>query len=230
MNMTDWFWRGDYGAAPTNYIALIIALLLAFLCGHVIAWTYMFTHTGLSYSRSYVNTLILMPVIVALVMLILANNLVLAFGLMAIFAMVRFRSILRDTLDTAYVLAVIVIGLACGTLKFTSAIIGCLATALIMLYFWATAFGTRHRYNLILNIQWVRPAGELGDLRQVLLRHSRHAQCASQRSNEGYPGIDLSYRLLLRDPERGQEMLDELRALKGVARVSSLHSGDESEL
>src|SRR5438270_11454484 len=123
--MSDWFFRGDYGAAPTNYTAVLIALLLAFVCGHTIAWIYVFTHTGLSYSRSYVNTLILMPIIVALVMLVLANNLVLAFGFMAIFAMVRFRSILRDTLDTAYVLAVIVMGLAFGILKFTSAVLGC---------------------------------------------------------------------------------------------------------
>ena len=228
--MNEWFLRGDYGVTPTDYATLVIALLLAFACGHVIAWMYMFTHTGLSYSRSYVDTLILMPVIVALVMLILSNNLVLAFGLMAIFAMVRFRSILRDTLDTAYVLAVIVLGLACGTLKFTSAVIGCLATAAIMFYFWLTGFGTRHRYDLILNIQWVRPAAELGDLRQVLKRHSRNALCASQRSNEGYPGIDLSYRVLLRDPARSHEILEELRTLNGVARVSSLQAGDESEL
>jgi len=228
--MNDWFLRGDYGAAPTNYATLAIALLLAFACGHAVAWTYMFTHTGLSYSRSYVNTLILMPVIVALVMLVLANNLVVAFGLMAIFAMVRFRSILRDTLDTAYVLAVIVIGLACGTTKFTSAIIGCLATLAIMFYFWATAFGTRHRYDLIVNIQWVRPAAELAQLRQLLQRHSRTIQCASQRSNEGYAGVELSYRLLLRDPARSQELKDELRGQAGVARVSSVNAGDESEL
>ena len=228
--MSDWFLRGDYGAVPTNYAALIVALLLAFACGHAIAWTYMFTHSGLSYSRSYTNTLILIPVMVALVMMILANNLVLAFGLMAIFAMVRFRSILRDTLDTAYVLAVIVIGLACGTAKFSSAIIGCLATLLIMFYFWTTAFGTRHRYDLIVNIQWTRPATELPDLRQLLQRHSRAIQCASQRSNEGYAGVDLSYRLFLRDPARSQELLEELKALQGVARVSSLHAGDESEL
>jgi hypothetical protein len=228
--MNNFLLHGDYGSAPTNYGALIVALLLSFVCGHAIAWIYMLTHSGLSYSRSYVNTLILMPVIVALVMLILANNLVLAFGLMAIFAMVRFRSILRDTLDTAYILAVIVIGLACGTLKFSSAVIGCLATAAIMIYFWATGFGTRYRYDLIVNIQWLRPAAELAELRQLLRRHSRSTQCASQRSNEGYPGVDLSYRLLLRDPSRVDELLDELRACKGVARVSSLHAGDESEM
>jgi hypothetical protein len=228
--MNDWFLRGDYGAAPTNYAVLVMALLLSFACGHAIAWTYMFTHTGLSYSRSYVNTLILMPVIVALVMMVLANNLVLAFGLMAIFAMVRFRSILRDTLDTAYVLAVIVIGLACGTCKFTSAVIGCLATAAIMFYFWGTGFGTRHRYDLIVNLHWVRPAAELRDLRQLFHRHSRNTHFASQRSGEGSPGLDISCRLLLRDPARSQELMDELRAMKGVARASGLEAADESEL
>jgi|SRR4051812_23219637 hypothetical protein len=228
--MNTWFLRGDFGAAPTNYSVLIIALLLSFVCGHAIAWVYMFTHSGLSYSRSYVNTLIIMPVIVAMVMLILANNLVLAFGLMAIFAMVRFRSILRDTLDTTYVLAVIVIGLACGTLKFTSAVIGCLATVAIMFYLWLTAFGTRLRYNLIVNVQWVRPAAELDTLRQLLRRHSRKTTCASQRSNEGYEGVDVSYRLLLRDPERADQLVEELRALEGVARVSSLSTPDESEI
>jgi len=135
MQLNDWLLRGDYGSAPTQYVPMIISLLLSFVCGHAIAYTYMFTHTGLSYSRSYVNTLVIMPVIVAMVMMILANNLVLAFGLMAIFAMVRFRSILRDTLDTAYVLAVIVIGLACGTMKLTSALIGTVATAGIIFIF-----------------------------------------------------------------------------------------------
>jgi hypothetical protein len=228
--MNNWFLNGDYGVVPTDYAVLTIALLLSFLCGHAVAWTYMFTHTGLSYSRSYVNSLILMPVIVALVMMVLANNLIIAFGLMAIFAMVRFRSVLRDTLDTAYVLAVIVIGLACGTLKFTSAIIGCLATIAIMLYFWASAFGTRQRYDLILNLQWTRPAGEMPELLQLLNRHARSVLCASQRSSEGYAGVDLSYRLLLRDPARSHELMDELKSLSGVARATSLSAGDESEL
>ncbi|TAK96660.1 MAG: DUF4956 domain-containing protein [Verrucomicrobia bacterium] len=228
--MNNWFLDGDYGVVPTDYSVLALALLLAFLCGHAVAWTYMFTHTGLSYSRSYVNSLIIMPVIVALVMMVLANNLIIAFGLMAIFAMVRFRSVLRDTLDTAYVLAVIVIGLACGTLKFTSAIIGCAATIAIMIYFWASAFGTRQRYDLILNLQWTRPATELTELIQLLNRHARSVLCASQRSSEGYGGVDLSYRLLLRDPARSHELMHELKSLEGVARATSLAAGDESEL
>ena len=222
--------RGDYGVAATDVHLLLVALLLAFVCGHIIAWIYMLTHSGLSYSRSYVNSLIILPVLVALVMLILANNLVLAFGLMAIFAMVRFRSVLRDTLDTAYVLAVIVLGLACGTLKFSSAICGCVITVAIMLYFHASRFGTRHRYDLILNVQWLRPAAELGELRRLLERHASTAFCASQRSREDDGGVDLSYRLLLRDPARSHDLVSEIRALTGVSHVTVLQVGEESEL
>ncbi|MBI3414485.1 MAG: DUF4956 domain-containing protein [Verrucomicrobia bacterium] len=228
--MNDWFLRGDYGLAPTNYPALLLALLLAFLAGHTISWVYMLTHSGLSYSRSYVSTLIILPVIVALVMMVLANNVVLALGLMAIFAMVRFRTILRDALDTSYVLAVVVIGLACGTQKFATAVIGCAFTVVIMLYFWLTSFGTRHRYDIIVNLHWSRPLNDLIDLKALLTRHSRTTRCASQRSNEGYPGTDLSYRLLLRDPARIEDLLTELRSLNGVSRVTSLQAQDESEI
>src|SRR5678816_4598378 len=87
---------GDFGMAPTNLPALALGLLLAFCMGHIVSWVYMVTHSGLSYSRAFVISLILMPTIVALVMNILSNNLIMAFGMLAVFAVVRFRHILRD--------------------------------------------------------------------------------------------------------------------------------------
>jgi hypothetical protein len=43
---------------------------------------------------------------------------------MAIFAIVRFRNILRDTLDTTFILSAIVLGMAAGAMKFAAAAIG----------------------------------------------------------------------------------------------------------
>src|SRR5918992_5872172 len=153
----DWLLQGDYGSAPPNWPAMVLGLLIAFAAGQIIAWIYMLTHSGLSYSRSFVNSLIVMPTIVSLVMMVLSNNLVTAFGMMAVFAIVRFRNILRDTMDTTYVLSVIVIGMACGTQKYTSAVVGALLVAALMVYLWYTSFGSRHRYDLILNFRWNRP-------------------------------------------------------------------------
>lgn len=226
----DAFMHGDYGIAPTNFPGMALGLLLAFAMGHIIAWVYMLTHSGLSYSRSFVNALVIMPVIVSIVMGVLANSIVTAFGMMAVFAIVRFRNILRDTLDTTYVLTVLVIGLACGSQKFTTAVIGCALISMAMLYMWTTSFGSRHRYDLIVNLHWARPLLELPDLSRALNRHSRRTLCASQRSHEGYEGTDLSYRLLLRDPKRMEEMLTELRATTGVSRVTSMQAEDQSEV
>ena len=228
--MIDSLLTGDFASAPTNIPAMVLGLLVAFAGGHAVAWVYMWTHSGLSYSRSFVNSLVVIPTVVSLVMMVLSNNLITAFGLMAVFAIVRFRNILRDTLDTTYILSVIVIGMAAGTLKYSTAIIGCVITLSIFVYLWATAFGSRQRYDMIVNLHWGRPIQELNDLKNLLHRHSLRTVCASQRSNEGYEGTDVSYRLLLRDPERMDQLLMELRGLQGVSRVTGLKAEEESEV
>jgi hypothetical protein len=190
----------------------------------------MVTHSGLSYSRTFVNALVLLPPIVCLVMMVLTNNLITAFGMMAVFAIVRFRNILRDTLDTTYILISLVVGMATGTHKFASALFGCVLISLTMLYLWITSFGMRHRYDLILNLHWARPTKELHELDRLLNRHSWKTQLASQRTLEGYEGADLSYRLLLRNAMRAQDLLIEVRGVPGVSRVSSMAATEESEL
>jgi hypothetical protein len=222
--------QGDYGIAPTSFQTVLLAMLLAFLMGQLIAWVYMFTHSGVSYSRSFVMSLILMPVIVALVLMVLSNNLVTAFGLMAVFAIVRFRNILRDTLDTSYVLAVIVLGMACGTQKFSTAIVGTGVVVTLMIYLWFTSFGSRHRYDLILNLHWSRAVSDLPALERLLERHSFKAQCANRHFDSEAVGTDVSYRLVLRDPSRVPDLLRELAMLPGVDQVSSMKAEDESEV
>ena len=229
--MNDWIFQGDYAANPVDYRIGLLSLLLAFACGHVMAWLYIGTHTGLSYSRSFVNSLIVMPVIVALVLMILSNSLVTAFGLMAVLAIVRFRNVLRDTLDTTYVLGVIVLGMACGTQRFTTAVLGCALLTGIIVYLWFTSFGTRQRYGMVLNLHWApRTIADMSDLAKVLGRHSRKVHRTNQRSREGGEGTDLSYRILLRNPDRADELLAELRALEGVSAVTALGAEEESEL
>ncbi len=229
--MSEWMlFTGDYALAPINVPALILSLLLSYLLGQLIAWVYMLTHSGLSYSRSFVKSLVVTPVIVALVMAVLANNIVTAFGLMAVFAIVRFRNILRDTLDTSYVLGVIVIGMGCGTQKYATALLGGCLIAAVLCFLWYTSFGSRHRYDLILNLRWARPATELAELAALLERHAMRLQLASQRASDTGTGADISYRLLLRDPDRANELLAELQALPGVSRITTLRAEEESEL
>ncbi len=222
--------RGDYGTVPTDPTLTALALLLAFLCGQFIAWIYLVTHSGLSYSRSFVNSLIVMPVVVATVMMVLSNNLVTAFGLMAVFAIVRFRNILRDTLDTSYVLMVIVIGMACGTLKFGTAVMGTAAAALIMLYLNYTFFGARQRYDAILNFRWERPLSQLREIDDLIGLYTFRRVETGRRTSRERDGADLSWRVLMRDPATLDALVAELQAVSGVSRVTGLNAESESEI
>ncbi len=228
--MSDWIYLGDVAPLPTDFMALIMALLLAFLCGQLLAWVYMYTHSGLSYSRTYVGSLILIPITVSLVMMVLDNNLVTAFSLMAVFAIVRFRNIVRDTLDTVYILSLIVIGMACGTQKFSTAVIGTLVAASVIYYIWFTSFGSRQRYDLILNLHWSDSLRELANLNNLLDRHALKVHMASQRSAQDEQGADLSYRLLLRDPGRVHDLLSDLQANTSISRVTTMKAEEESEV
>src|ERR1041384_6493656 len=174
--MLDSFLSSDFGRAPTDFKALILGLLISLAGGHILAWVYMITHSGLSYSRSFVKSLIVMPVVVALVMHVLSNNLITAFGMMAVFTIVRFRNMLRDTLDTTYILLVLALGMAAGSEKFATAVAGLLVMVLALLYLWLTSFGSRHRYDIILNLRWSRPLADVGEVDQLPRRHARQAR------------------------------------------------------
>ena len=228
--MNEMLFRGDFASAPLNVPAMLLGLALAFVGGHVISWVYMATHSGLSYSRSFVNSLLVIPCIVSLVMMVLSNSIVTAFGLMAVFAIVRFRNILRDTMDASYILMVIVLGMASGTMKFSTAIVGTLFLCGLMVYLWLTRFGTRHRYDMILNFHWAGPGPERPKLEDLLKHYSLKSICASERRHEGFAGSDLSYRLLLKDPETMPSLLEELQVYPGVSRVTGLKAEEESEV
>jgi hypothetical protein len=226
---SDLFFDADMFTTLGGPETILLCLLLAFAIGHVIGWVYMWTHTGLSYSQMFTASLLVMPVVVAMVMVLMAGNIIIAFGLFAVFAVVRFRNVLKDTRDTSFILWAIVEGMAVGTMRFSTALIGCIAIALVFLYMRFTSFGGRHRYDVILSLQWTDGADQIPRLRGILRRHSVRAQLASQRDVDEN-NLDLSYRLQLRDPGRSRELLSELREMQGIARVSLYHREDESEV
>ena len=224
----DLLFYGDVAPTPTNIPSLILSILLAFVCGHAMALCYIKTHSGMlihalsscpaHHPRAYRSGDVR-----------LNNNLITAFGMMAVFAIVRFRNVLRDTLDTFYILCSLFIGMAAGTQKFSTAVIGTSATMAILVYVYITSFGSRNRYDLVLNLHWDKSGSELSPLLQLINRYSSRTTVANQRTVEGVQGIDLSYRLLLRDPGRTNELLSDLRGLEGVSWVSSVKVEDESE-
>lgn len=219
----------EWAATPGGFESVWLIILMAFCLGHVIAFVYMWTHTGLSYSRNFTIAMAIIPTIVALVMLVMIDNIVVAFGLFAVFAIVRFRNIVKDTRDTSFVLWAILTGLSIGTMKFSLAIVSTLALASFFLYFRWVAFGSKVRFDTMLSLQWEGPPERLESIRNLLHRYASNSELANQRGFEGR-AMDLTYHLLMRDPSRGPELLSELQSVEGVREASIYNRQDESEI
>ncbi|OHB75464.1 MAG: hypothetical protein A2W31_03600 [Planctomycetes bacterium RBG_16_64_10] len=222
--------NSDQGIGHAGTETVVFVLLLSFAVGHFIGWVYMWTHKGLSYSQTFTASLVVIPALVALMILLMAGSLIFAFGLLAVFAVVRFRNVLKDTRDTTFILWAIMEGLAAGTLRYSTALIGAIGVAGIFAYLGITSFGSRHRYDAVLSLRLTQDlAGSLRHLKQILRRHCSRTLLATERrlSDEG---LDLSYRLLLRDPTRQEELKWDLTQKEGFENISLFMRDDEAEI
>lgn len=118
---------------------VILTIVLSFLLALVIGWVYRDTHRGVAYSQSYVQTLVLMTMVVGIIMLVIGSNIARAFTLVGALSIVRFRNAIKETRDVGYIFFAMAIGMACGTRFYLLAVV---ATVVICALLWAM-----DRYN-----------------------------------------------------------------------------------
>jgi hypothetical protein len=218
-------WPGN----PDPLILLFI-IVLAFAVGMFMGYVYMWTHDALSYSRSFVGALAVMPLIVAMLMLAMAGNIFVAFGLLGVFGVVRFRNVLKDTRDTIFILWAVMEGIAIGTTRFSTGAMGALGIAAAFLCLRFVSFGTRRRYDAVLSLRVTGDVvARLSALNRILKRHATRLDLASERRSTN-EGTDITYRLLLRDTSRSNELQSELTGAEGFANVSVYMHEDEAEI
>lgn len=216
------------GAGPSGATAVAMALLFAFAAGQVIAWSYSWTHTGVSYSRSFVQALVLIAVVVSLVMMIVGSNVIVAFGLFGALAVIRFRNVLKDTRDTAFIFMEVAVGLGAGTMNYLVTGLGVAFFVLVALYLKATSFGAIDSYDALVRFEAHERTGDQVDA--LFDRHCQRAELVTRRWLPSGESENLSYRLVLRDLRRADSMVSELKSIPGVERVSILMQGEQAEL
>jgi uncharacterized membrane protein YhiD involved in acid resistance len=105
---------GDVTGAFT-LLDIILVMFISFALSLVVAAVYRYTHRGVSYSQSFVHTLVIMGTVVSLIMLIIGSNIARAFALVGALSIIRFRSAVKETRDVAFIFLAMAIGMAVGT-------------------------------------------------------------------------------------------------------------------
>jgi uncharacterized membrane protein YhiD involved in acid resistance len=159
--------------ASEVWLEPLIALCAAFVFGQMLAWSYEFTFQGLSYSRGFSHTVVLVCMASAILVLAMQHSLLAGLGLFGVLSMIRFRSDLRTPRDLVFVMGSACVGVAAGVGAIAAASLGTVAFSAATLYLHMGPFGSRVRFDGVLRFR-VPAAVEIEkELQRLLNRHCR---------------------------------------------------------
>jgi hypothetical protein len=138
------------GNSVTDIRVVLLSTLIAFFLSHLIAIIYSRCHRGISYSNTFVQSLILGGVVASTLMMAIGNNLVWGIGIVGTLAIIRFRTNLRDPRDMVFVFAALASGIASGIGAYAVGFIGTISFCLIALYLNYVPFSARSNFDGLL--------------------------------------------------------------------------------
>ncbi|MBO4453364.1 MAG: DUF4956 domain-containing protein [Clostridia bacterium] len=110
---------------------IILSLVIAFLAALFILFIYRTTLRGVSRSRTFEITLLLVTPISAMIVLTITSNLALSLGMVGALSIIRFRTAIKDASDTAFMFWAVSAGITAGAHFYIITIIGCLFIGLL---------------------------------------------------------------------------------------------------
>jgi hypothetical protein len=95
-------------------LVVIVRLVVALVLGVIVAVVYRKTRSAQEVAPSFTATLVLLSILIAMVTQVIGDNVARAFSLVGALSIVRFRTVVRDTQDTAFVIFAVAVGMAVG--------------------------------------------------------------------------------------------------------------------
>ena len=235
MNFLDYFTQPVRSGQVNVIDAVLFAVVIAFIVGQLNAWCYKWTHRGVSYSRSFTQSLILITMVTSVSMAIVAVHPIAAIGMLGGISIIRFRTVVRDPRDNAYVLLCLVCGMAAGFGYAAVAVICSVSANLAAVYLYRTGFGAWRALDSMLRFEVVASGLSSGLIEPVLRKYCRgHAVVAVDESpvpaRDGGRLFQCVYRIRLRDRDLSADMVAELRRSSPIEAVHLVVEQENEEV
>jgi uncharacterized membrane protein YhiD involved in acid resistance len=209
---------------------VILVLLLSFACSAFIGWIYKITHRGTSYTQSFVITLVLNGMVVALVMMVVGSNIARAFSLVGALSIIRFRNAVKETRDVGFIFFTMAIGMAIGTKFYLLAIISAITISLIILLMTRFNWYAREAQPQILRIQLPNhlPFDQLFD--GIFLKYTKTCELISVDSVHGGMLTELTYSIGMKQSSQIQAFLSEIKQINDNNKISLITGYNSTDL
>ncbi len=190
--------------------SILFMVLLSFLLSSIIGMTYIKTFMGLSYSRNYVQAVILSSIVASTVMHSIGDSLARGLGMIGALAIIRFRTNFKDAKDILFMFAALASGIGCGVGSYGSAIIGTVAFvgAAFLLYF--VPMGQASYFDGMLRFSMENTDEAKTELDNILKRHCKKFALITLRDVKQGQRLDYAYHIKLKNDQSKNDLLKEL--------------------
>ena len=202
-----------------NPSEILINLIIAFFLGFIISVVYKKTHKGLSYSQSFVLTNIFVCVIVSMVIMVIGNNLARAFALVGALSIIRFRTVVKDTKDTAFIFWSLAAGMASGTGSYFLAISGTAVISMIALVLYYTNYGSIFKSEFIIQFRSRNSAKNKKNYNKIFSEYCKSSTLLNAESSGDGQSLKLSFDIVLKENKTYDEFIQKLSKVSGLSEV-----------
>src|SRR5690625_4631020 len=206
--------------SQVTIVEAFAAIFLSFVLTVITAITYRLTHTGARYSQSFVQTIIIMGVVVSVIMIVIGNNIAVAFGLVGAFSIIRFRSAMNDPKDIAFIFFGMAAGIASVLGYYMIAILFTISLVAIVFFLYFINFGQVSNVKKRLTLTVTENLHDETIFNDILSKYlTSYALKSIRTSNQGTM-IQLEYVIQNKRGGEDKELMDELRMVNGNLTVA----------
>lgn len=212
----------SFRADTAGWRSSLVSVLLAIGLSQLMAGVYLFTFRGLSYSRSFVQGMVLGSVVSCMLMLAVGTSVAAGLGIAGGLSVIRFRTTMRDPRDMVFVFGALAVGIAAGLQAWAASIVGTGLFALTALIFHMTSFGSRLQFDGMVRFTAPpRPDVEIA-ITNALRRHTRSFVLVTLREAAMGDLMEHAYQVSLADPDERIALVADLQSIQGLTDVNLL--------
>ena len=205
------------GSALSNYFAkqfssltpwnVAVALLLGLVVGLIIAFVYRRCYRGVLYSPSFAMTLVMLTLITTPVVMCIKSDLSLSMGMVGALSIVRFRTAVKDPMDTAYMFWALTMGILLGAELHMIALVVVIGIGAVLLLLNFVKFHNPNAYLLVLHYD----EDAEYDILQQLRRSVKYRQLRSKTITRA--GAEMTFEVRL---DNKQDLVALMLGIDGV--------------
>ena len=196
--------------------SMLLSLLVAFLVGIFIIYVYRKTYTGVVYSKAFALCILMLSMVTAMIIRTISSNISLSLGMVGALSIVRFRTAVKEPVDTGFMFWGISAGIMAGAGLYLIALIASLGIGILYFVTYLMGFKVANRYLLVIKYD--------ASAHNDVVRKLKTLKKFKIRSKSIFGNqIELSLEVDLRENSRGNidtSIVDGFSSMNGVVNAS----------